>query len=110
MKINQAQQIAAFFSRVFANPLEAKLDREVDSEDSSPFSRVSAESIIVGRGGEPQLVISFRRTIRIPEDSKDYDLPPGLGRLPLFNIHPFSGTLPPEMVAQGGLFMPMYRE
>ncbi|KAK4139151.1 uncharacterized protein C8A04DRAFT_33378 [Dichotomopilus funicola] len=109
LKINQTQQIAAFFSRVFPDPLEAKLDWEADYEDSSPFSRVSSESITVGRGGEPQLVISFQRTIRIPEDSKDYDLPPGLGRVPLFNIHPFSGMLPPEMVAQGGLFMPMYQ-
>ncbi|SPO07462.1 uncharacterized protein DNG_10156 [Cephalotrichum gorgonifer] len=109
LAINQEQMIAAFFSRAFPDPLEAKLDWTNGSRDSkNPFSQVSSGSITVGRMGDPQLLISFQRTVRIPEDSKNYNLPPGLGQLPLFNIYPFSGELPPGMVSQGGLFMPMY--
>jgi hypothetical protein len=50
------------------------------------------------------------RTVRIPEDKKNYELPPDLGIFPMFDIRPFSEKLPPSMVAQGGLFLPMYRE
>lgn len=111
LAINHSQKIASFLGKVFPDPLEAKMDWGAGQETSTdPFSKVSSGSITVGRRGDPQLIISFQRTVRIPEDSKKYNLPPGLGRLPLFNICPFSGGLPPGMVAQGGLFMPMYRE
>jgi hypothetical protein len=56
------------------------------------------------------MMISFMRTVRIPEDKKSYDLPPGLGLFPLFDSRPFNEKLPASMVAQGGLFLPMYRE
>ncbi|KAM0080756.1 hypothetical protein ACKRZS_007079 [Fusarium odoratissimum] len=49
------------------------------------------------------------RTVRVPESDKEYDLPPGLGRFPLFNIAPFSHILPLSMVAKGGFFLPMYQ-
>ncbi|CAK7206831.1 hypothetical protein SEUCBS139899_009637 [Sporothrix eucalyptigena] len=117
LKINHTQKIATFFSKAFPDPLEATLGAVDDRggsdaaafEKTSPFSHVASESITLGRKGDPQLVVSFQRTIRIPEDAKSYDLPPGLGRLPLFNLFPFSAKLPPEIVAQGGLFMPLYQ-
>ena len=109
LKINKSQSIASFFSRVFPDPIGARLDRESAHGDSKPFSKVSSTSVIVGRGQEEDLVISFMRTVRVPEDRKDYDLPPGLDEFPIFDIRPFSNRLPPAMVAQGGLFLPMYR-
>lgn len=50
------------------------------------------------------------RTVRVPEDGKNYDLPLDLGTFPLFNIQPFRHRLPPSIAAQGGLFLPMYRK
>jgi hypothetical protein len=50
------------------------------------------------------------RTVRIPEDGKNYDLPPNLGKFPLLNVQAFRHKLPPSMSALGGLFLPMYRE
>ena len=32
---------------------------------------------------EAKLRIDFQRTLRIPDDGKDYPLPPGLGRFPI---------------------------
>ncbi len=74
------------------------------------MDRCRLKSVIVGRGSDPDVVISFMRTVRIPEDERNYPLPPGLGKFSLSNIQTFRSRLPPEMVAQGGLFLPMYRK
>jgi hypothetical protein len=110
LKINRLQSIASFFSKAFPQPIEAKLHCTSETDKSTPFSRISAGSIGVARGKDPELFISFMRTVRVPEDSKNYDLPPGLGSFPIFDIRPFSHSLPPSMVTQGGLFLPMYRK
>jgi len=110
LKINQRQSIASFIGKVFPHPIEAKLHRFSGDDDSTPFAKVSAACIGVGKGEDLDLLISFMRTVRVPEDYKTYDLPPGLGSFPMFDIRPFSSSLPPSMVTQGGLFFPMYRK
>lgn len=110
LKINHQQQIASFFSKAFPSPIEAKLDPDARYDDSTPFSKVASASVSVGKGANTDLFISFMRTVRVPEDQKNYNLPPGLGNFPLFDIRPFSHRLPPSMAAQGGLFLPMYRK
>jgi len=62
-----------------------------------------------------RLVISFQRTLRIPDDGRAYPLPPGLGRFPVrraadyfadhFDDH--SDRLPPAW--RDDLLIPMYR-
>lgn len=106
LKINSEQTIASFLSRVYPHPIEVKLNRHDKAVSKEPFTEVSSDSIIVGEG---DLSISLMRTVRVPENSKVYDLPPGLGRFPVFNIHPFSSRLPTSVVAQGGIFFPMYQ-
>jgi len=102
--------IAPFFSKVFPHPIEAKLYRDDDHDEHTPFTNVSSKHISIGKDGDSNLIISFMRTIRVPEDNQQYDLPPDLGSFPIFDIQPFSARLPPSMVAQGGLFLPMYRK
>ncbi|KAF8475538.1 hypothetical protein BDZ91DRAFT_817255 [Kalaharituber pfeilii] len=58
---------------------------------------------------DDHLVISFHRTIRVPDDNEEHNLPPNLGRFPLFNVEAFKSTLPLDMVEKGGLFFPMYQ-
>jgi hypothetical protein len=111
LKINHNQSIATFFSKVFPNPIQANLSREMRLDQSSPFQNVASTSVAVGQGDtEPDLLISFMRTVRIPEDKKNHALPPGLGRFPLFDVRPFAHRLPPSLAAQGGMFIPMYRK
>ncbi|KIL88375.1 hypothetical protein FAVG1_08454 [Fusarium avenaceum] len=107
-KINTDQSIAAFMSKAFPHPIHAKLNSN-SHEGNFTFDKVSDSVLEVGQDGAPDLVISFMRTVRVPESDKEYDLPPGLGRFPLFNIAPFSHSLPPSMVAKGGFFFPMYQ-
>jgi len=53
--------------------------------------------------------IDFQRTLRIPDDNRDYPLPPGLGRFPVFHVDDFASRLPTEWEHHGGVFLPMYQ-
>lgn len=53
--------------------------------------------------------IDFQRTLRIPDDNKEYPLPPGLGRFPLEHVEDYSGRLPPSWSTHGGALLPMYQ-
>ncbi|KAF2496946.1 ubiquitin-domain-containing protein [Lophium mytilinum] len=55
------------------------------------------------------LQIAFKRTVRVPDDSNSSALPPGLGNFPLFEVREYAKSLPANMAAKGGLFLPMYR-
>ena len=53
--------------------------------------------------------IEFQRTLRIPDDTKEYPLPPGLGRFPLRHTEDFKDRVPKDWLARGGLLMPLHR-
>lgn len=53
--------------------------------------------------------IGFQRTLRIPDDNRDYPLPAGLGRFPLAHVKHHADRLPNEWKAQGGVLLPMYQ-
>jgi hypothetical protein len=53
--------------------------------------------------------IEFQRTLRIPDDNKDYPLPPGLGRFPLQHVDDFAARVPPSWIEHGGVMLPMYQ-
>jgi hypothetical protein len=56
-----------------------------------------------------ELRIDFQRTLRIPDDGKDYPLPPGLGRFPLRHVDDFAASAPDEWLKHGGVMLPMYQ-
>jgi len=58
---------------------------------------------------DKNLIISFHRTLRVPDDNEQHALPPGLGRFPLFNVQAFKANLPQDMVEKGGMLLPMYQ-
>jgi hypothetical protein len=53
--------------------------------------------------------IEFQRTLRIPDDGKDYSLPPGFGAFPARKVEDFAAKLDPKDVARGGILIPMYQ-
>ena len=53
--------------------------------------------------------IDFQRTLRIPDDNRDYPLPPGLGRFPVVHVDDYLEKLPEPWRAHGGVFLPMYQ-
>lgn len=53
--------------------------------------------------------VQFNRTLRIPDDNRQYPLPPGLGRFPLRHVDDYAGRLPADWRAHGGVFLPMHQ-
>ena len=53
--------------------------------------------------------IEFQRTLRIPDDGKDYPLPPGLGSFPLRHLDDYAGRLPADWLQRGGVLAPMHQ-
>ncbi len=58
---------------------------------------------------EARLRIDLQRTLRIPDDGRDYPLPPGLGRFPLRHVDDFHDRIPSSWLAHGGVMLPMYQ-
>ena len=58
---------------------------------------------------DARCTIEFQRTLRIPDDDRDYPLPPGLGHFPLRHIDDFPRRLPEQWRRRGGVIMPMHQ-
>ena len=58
---------------------------------------------------EATLTISFMRTLRIPDDGKDYPLPPGLGRFSLVHVDDHRKAVPESWIEHGGVMLPLYQ-
>ncbi len=56
-----------------------------------------------------RLRVSFQRTLRIPDDGRDYPLPPGLGCFPLKHVDDHAKTVPASWLRHGGVMLPMYQ-
>ena len=53
--------------------------------------------------------IQFQRTLRIPDDGRDYPLPPGLGAFPLRHLDDYAKRLPESWRERGGVVAPMHQ-
>lgn len=53
--------------------------------------------------------IEFQRTLRIPDDGREYPLPAGLGRFPLTHIEDHAEKVPAQWQKRGGVLLPMYQ-
>jgi hypothetical protein len=58
---------------------------------------------------DAKLVITFQRTLRIPDDDKTYPLPPGLGAFPTRHVDDFKDRIPARWKEHGGVMLPMYQ-
>jgi len=56
-----------------------------------------------------RLTLDFQRTLRIPDDGKDYALPPGLGRFPIRHVDDLASRIPETWVRRGGVLLPMFQ-
>ncbi|HEX6746104.1 MAG TPA: hypothetical protein VF092_02230 [Longimicrobium sp.] len=58
---------------------------------------------------DARVEIELQRTLRIPDDGRNYPLPPGLGRFPLRHVDDFAGRVPEDWRRHGGVMLPMYQ-
>jgi hypothetical protein len=66
---------------------------------------VRDDEVLIGR----RLSVAFQRTLRIPDDSGTYPLPPGLGRLAIHRVEDFSDHVPAEWLDRPGVFIALYQ-
>lgn len=71
---------------------------------------IAVDRILHGAGLPQGLVISFKRTIRVPDNKELSELPPDLGNFPLYKVQDYADRLPKSMVEKGGAFFPMYQK
>lgn len=55
------------------------------------------------------LSITFKRTLRIPDDGKEHHLPPGLGNFPLRHVDDHAERVSNGWMEHGGVMLPMYQ-
>ena len=69
--------------------------------------RLEGDTIRVGR----HFTVSFQRTLRIPDDGREYPLPPGLGCFPLARARDHASSVPSSWLEGEGeaFFLPMYQ-
>jgi hypothetical protein len=60
-------------------------------------------------GSGARCSISFRKTLRVPDDGREYPLPPGFERFPLRQVDDYSRRLPESFQEIGGIMLPMHR-
>ncbi len=53
--------------------------------------------------------VAFQRTLRIPEDGREYPLPAGLGRLPLAPVEDLGEAAPANWRGPASFFLPLYQ-
>lgn len=58
---------------------------------------------------DPVCCVDFQRTLRIPDDNREYPLPPGLGRFPMAQVAEHASRLPVNWAEHGGVLLPMYQ-
>jgi hypothetical protein len=79
----------------------------VDTVD--PLTRISAPNRIAVKSPEGgRLDIALRRTVRVPDDGRSYNLPPNLGSFLLYDVNTYKDKLPVSVVQKGGFFMPIH--
>jgi hypothetical protein len=67
--------------------------------------RVESDGIRIGE----RFAVSFQRTLRVPDDGREYPLPPGLGVFPTRAVSDYAKNVPKEWLREGGAFIPVYQ-
>lgn len=58
---------------------------------------------------DARLTVKFERTLRIPDDDREYPLPPGLGEFPLRHVDDYRRRLSKGWLERGGILMPIHQ-
>jgi hypothetical protein len=67
--------------------------------------RVQTDRIRIGE----RFSVSFQRTLRVPDDGREYPLPPGLGPFPVCAVTDYADRVPRDWLDDGGAFVPLYQ-
>lgn len=58
---------------------------------------------------QARLKIQLQRTLRVPDDGKDYPLPAGLGHFPICHVDDHADRVPASWLKRAGVMVPMHQ-
>ena len=95
------------FAEYWDNFLETGTNLSSDYEDAGVTLNLGGESLQIAN-----VSVEFNRTLRIPDDGKDYPLPPGLGRFEMVKVQDYieSEGLPISWRKRKGVILPMWQK
>jgi hypothetical protein len=83
---------------------------EEDTREDASADRIQIRRSDPNGWVEQNLFVSFQRTVRVSDNDTENELPPSLGKFPIFDTEDYKQKLPQEVSGKGGYFIPMYRE
>ncbi len=107
-RLQELAPAAADFDLAKIASLIRSLAEMVSSTESAPRRLpvvLEDDRIRIGR----HFTVKFRRTLRIPEDGKDYPLPPGFSAFPICKVDDYTDKVPAHWLEEGGFFIPMHQ-
>lgn len=99
-EISIDQRFIEYSNQRYGKPIQFNIGEAEDHESKNPI-----KSITDGRGFQA----SFQRTPRMPDDNKLHQLPGSLGAYDLFSVEAYADRLPDKIIAEGGVFLPMWQ-
>ena len=95
-RINQDEEFIQFYNKRFAGQMQIDI-----------MSHMDYIQVFDKHDESNNIFIDFKRTIRVLDDERTYQLPPPQTSFPLFLARHYSSTLPEAMQQRGGIFFPM---
>lgn len=79
-----------------------------EEKDMLPSAREEVHRTFAACLPRMTAAVSFQRTLRLPDNGKDYPTPLGLGRFPLYPVDDFPGV-PEAWQQRGGIMLPLHK-
>jgi len=103
-------------SRLSRPAVNGKLGRQVAQDKSADRSAYPKSYNMLDVQIEPEsvridshFVVSFKRTLRLPEDGTLHKTPPNFGVFPIYRVEEFAERLPKNWQRERSVFIPMYQ-
>lgn len=80
-----------------------------DDKRNGKVNLIAVDRVLPDTKRPQGLEISFKRTIRVPDNQALSQLPPDLGSFPLYKVQNYAHRLPQSVVDKGGVFIPMHQ-
>merc|ERR1711871_230643 len=103
LQMNKHSRIIDFYSK-----LKTKL---CNLESRVSIKGDKLQFFFDSKQSNPEMEVSFQRTLRVPMNDGNYPLPPGFGKFPLERVmaHAKKKAIPEDWVKMSGAMMPMYQ-
>lgn len=105
---NVSRELAGALNAAALSVVPVRISAQLTSKPGSGLGTFGEKQYHYLQFG-PRIAVSFHRTLRVPEDGREYPLPASLGCIPIHKIEDYSDKVPEKWRKEGGYFIPMYQ-